>query len=258
MLLCLSGSAMELKMDSVQIGSVTYSNVVITGVNPADIYFHHNGGMANVKLRQLDPELQKKFGFDPRRAAEIERQQMANNERYAREVLAAAEAARAARARARAESEATLAAGTETPFSLADPISSTSLLGKPAPELAATKWFSAEPPARAGKFTLLFFWSSTSVPCGQAIATLNDLSQKFSEKLLVIGLTSETEIKPTEPAIGFFSGSAPESGMAAAFGINSVPSVALIDPKGIVRYTGHPAALTEDALNKLMTQPAAK
>lgn len=253
LLLCLTASAVDLKMESVQIGSVTYTNVVVTDVNPADIYFHHNGGMANIKLRELDPELQKKLGFNPRLAAEIERQRLTNNEKFA---LAFAQTAKA-----RADAEAKAAnPEVEPPFSLADPLSPRSPLGKPAPDLAVKTWLSADQPDRAGKFTLVFFWNSTNLPSQRAIDALNDISRKNTNSVAVIALTTETEkqVTITKPPIEFSSASAPDATLANALGVQTIPSVALIDPRGIVRYLGHPAALTEDALKKLMAGYAAE
>src|SRR5262249_21460 len=44
-------------------------------VTPTDIYFTYDHGMGNVKLKNLDPELQKKFHFDPAKAQEREKEQ---------------------------------------------------------------------------------------------------------------------------------------------------------------------------------------
>lgn len=52
-----------------KVGSEVYSNVTVTAVTPTDIYFSYSGGMGNAKLEHLDPELQKRFHFDPQKAS---------------------------------------------------------------------------------------------------------------------------------------------------------------------------------------------
>ena len=77
-----TGRAEQLKLDSLQAGGRTYSNVTILGFNSTDAYFTHAGGIANVKLRYLDTKLQKRFNYDPAAAAEAENQQAAADARY--------------------------------------------------------------------------------------------------------------------------------------------------------------------------------
>jgi protein disulfide-isomerase len=68
-------------------GSETYSNVTVTSVSATDIYFTHAGGMANVKLKNLSPDLQKHFHFDPKQAQTVELQQAENKVKYHEELL---------------------------------------------------------------------------------------------------------------------------------------------------------------------------
>jgi hypothetical protein len=63
------------RLDSLTIGSEVYSNVSITSVTATDIYFTHNRGIGNAKLKRLSPELQKQFHFDAGTAAEKEAEQ---------------------------------------------------------------------------------------------------------------------------------------------------------------------------------------
>src|SRR5579871_3728780 len=50
-----------------------YTNVTVTTVTPTDIYFTYAQGLASAKLKDLNPELQKHFHFDPAKSARIER-----------------------------------------------------------------------------------------------------------------------------------------------------------------------------------------
>jgi thioredoxin-related protein len=70
------------KLPVLEAGSEVYSNVTVTTVTATDIYFTYAGGMANVKLNQLDPALQKHFGYNPKKASEVEQKQSAANTQY--------------------------------------------------------------------------------------------------------------------------------------------------------------------------------
>ena len=70
------------KLPVLKAGSEVYSNVAVTTVTATDIYFTHARGMANVKLSQLDPALQKHFGYNPTQASEVEQKQAAANAQY--------------------------------------------------------------------------------------------------------------------------------------------------------------------------------
>jgi thiol-disulfide isomerase/thioredoxin len=75
------------KLPVLKAGINTYSNVTVTTVTATDIYFIYAGGMGNVKLKQLSPELQKHFGYDPKRAGEVEQKQAAANAQFHNQVV---------------------------------------------------------------------------------------------------------------------------------------------------------------------------
>lgn len=152
----------------------------------------------------------------------------------------------------KAAAEAEAGEATEV-FKLADPVSENSLLNKPAPPLAVTAWYSEKPGPPADKLVLLFFWNSRSEPCRRVIPDLNHWQQQFPSDLTVIGVTTETEAQVrqmTAPQIQFCHGGDSNSNLVSAAGITSVPAVLLIDRDGIVRYQGHPAAITEAVLER--------
>jgi thiol-disulfide isomerase/thioredoxin len=70
------------KLPVLKAGINTYSNVTVTTVTATDIYFTYAGGMGNAKLKQLSPELQKHFGYDPKQAQEVEQKRAAANAQY--------------------------------------------------------------------------------------------------------------------------------------------------------------------------------
>jgi hypothetical protein len=70
------------RLPVLKVGSQIYSNVMITRVTGTDIYFTYDKGMANVKLRLLDPELQKRFHYDAAKADATAKEQKAVSAQY--------------------------------------------------------------------------------------------------------------------------------------------------------------------------------
>ena len=240
-----SVSAASLKLDSLTVGPTTYSNVTVLGANVTDLYFTHALGIANVKLKNLSPELQKQFNYDAKAAAEAEKQQSESDLRYQK-----SEATSFFSHGQKPETAAKETASSEN--SLVDPISERSLLGRPAPALDADKWL-GEKPALEGKFVLIDFWAPWSIPCRKSIPELNALQKKFKDKLLVVGWTSEAVMDDVDQfKMEFPSAVDSKSKLIALADVTSIPCVLLIDNKGIIRYQGHPGGITEKRLETLM------
>jgi thioredoxin-related protein len=72
----------EEKLPVLKVGSDVYSNVTVTAVTATDIYFTHANGVANAKLKKLEPELQKHFGYNPAAAGKVELKQAQANAQY--------------------------------------------------------------------------------------------------------------------------------------------------------------------------------
>jgi thiol-disulfide isomerase/thioredoxin len=243
--------AAEIKLPTLTVGSTIYSNVTVTSVTATDIYFKHSTGMSNTKLRYLEPALQQKFNYQPEVAADIERKQ----------TPAAAGSApagylppwvRPPPSTVAAVADATTSVAPQgNPF--ADPIADGSFINKPVPDLNVEKWYSDKPGSTAGKCVIILFWTSQSEACRRVIPDLNALQKKFSDNLVVIGVTSESErevSQMTDLPIEFYYGSDGKSVTRTTVGVTSLPCALLVDPKGIIRYQGHPAALKEDAIDR--------
>ena len=68
---------------------------------------------------------------------------------------------------------------------------------------------------------------------------------------------SEAEVADmAEPKIGFAFMLDPEAKFRATVGVTSVPYVMLVDPQGVVRYQGHPAAITEKQVEGILPKAA--
>ncbi len=241
------------KLAVLKAGSEIYTDVTVTSVTATDLYFSHSRGLGNAKLKNLDPEVQSKFHFDPARAAEKEKQQAEARTLYAQAVERAKLAAPARAAAAQEESPG--------PPGLSDEvepheISAKSFLNKPAPAVVAEKWLTP-PPKCTGKFVLVDFWGTWCVPCRRTIPKLNAFSNKFRDRLVVIGLSDETEQavrSMTDPKIDYAIAFDSQHRASSEFGVERIPHAVLIDPKGIVRFEGHPGYLDERKLERLLTR----
>src|SRR6266571_7156845 len=69
---------------ALKVGSEIYSNVTVTSVTATDLYFMHSRGFGNAKLKNLDPDLQKLFHYDPAKAADKEKLQTDAQALYAK------------------------------------------------------------------------------------------------------------------------------------------------------------------------------
>lgn len=227
--------AAEEKFSRLKIGNSIYTNAIVTSKTATDIFILHKGGVASFKLKNLEPDLQKRFGFDAKKAAEQELKQA--------EAVAEYNKARAA-------------------FSIPQPIEqkqiwAKSFLNQPAPDLIVEKWLSAVPETE-GKFVLLYFWMTSSQPCQKAIPLLNSLHRKFGNQLIVIGLADEPEeiVRAfNELPLEFFSAIDFATRTRQAVEVRGLPHSMLIDPAGIVRWEGFPL-LDDHALTEQVIQDA--
>jgi cytochrome c biogenesis protein CcmG, thiol:disulfide interchange protein DsbE len=251
MLICSAAAAEQLKLDTLKAGATVYKDVTVLGANTTDLYFRHANGFANVKLKYLSPALQKRFDYNPKAAEEAEKRQ--NEAEILYQTSLRASAVPAAKS---AVAKATGWLGTET--GLSDPISDKSPLGKTAPELSVEKWLGDKPDLE-GKFVLISFWASWSAPCRQYIPELNALQKKYGEKLVIVGVTAEPEKDLSDfagPRLEYASAIDTKAKLTAAAGVTSIPCVLLADPKGVILYQGHPAALTEKRLQTVLSRPS--
>jgi len=70
------------KLPALNVDGIIYTNVTVTKVTATDIYFTYAGGMGNAKLKNLEPDLQEHFHFNPAKASEVEGKQAQANAQY--------------------------------------------------------------------------------------------------------------------------------------------------------------------------------
>ena len=252
LLLAWTAPAAQVKLDSLAARGRTYTNVTVLTYNTTHVFFTCQGGSASVKLRDLNPALQKRFNYDPAAAEEAEKQQAADEARYQASIASKMEAQAQQAALAARKAAATSA------DSLADPVSNNSLLGKPAPAIKGAKWLGDQPDLE-GKAVLVVFWAPWSIPCRKYLPTLAGLQKKFADKLAVVGVTCDSEAEIADmpnPKPGFATLLDADAKYSVSVGVTSVPYVMLVNAKGIVRYQGHPAPITEKQVEAILPKAA--
>lgn len=56
--------AMEEKFETFRAGGQIFTNVTVLNRTRTDVFLQHDGGLANVKVKQLDPETQEALGYE--------------------------------------------------------------------------------------------------------------------------------------------------------------------------------------------------
>ncbi len=135
-----------------------------------------------------------------------------------------------------------------------------SYLNQKAPDLVVEKWISARPDLK-GKYVLIDFWATWCGPCRKAVPELNKFHEKFRDKLVVIGLSDESEetIRNfNKPALRYFSAIDTQSRTAKKFEVKGIPHCVILDPEGYVRWEGYPFLegheLTEEVIQSILAR----
>jgi thiol-disulfide isomerase/thioredoxin len=215
-----------------------YSNVTVTAVTATDVYFTHSKGMGNAKLKDLDPKMQTYFDYDPAKDAAEEKKQAQEKILYHQELLLKPKPAPVV----------------DDDDFVAPVLYAKSFRGEPAPTFVAAKWLTDAPDAR-GKFVLIEYWATWSDPSRLSIPQLNAFQARFKNRLVVIGVTDESEAsvqKMTDPHIEYSVAIDQQARMMKTLEIRGIPHCILVDPRGVVRYEGLPGYLDEAKLKHFL------
>lgn len=242
------------KLPLLKVGSEVYSNVTVIRVTVTDINFLHSRGVANAKLKDLDSEMQKRFHYDPAKAGDAQKKQLEANVQYRKEVLENQTKTPAATTAA-SEARTSKPGGTDnSPIIKVREIYARSFMNGPAPAFVVEKWLTPKPDMN-GKFVLIDFWATWCGPCRQSIPHLNKLSAKYNDKMVVVGLSDETEgdvRAMRSPKIDYNVAIDTQQRMLREVEVKGIPHAILLDPKGIVRFEGMPNYITEAGLEQIL------
>jgi cytochrome c biogenesis protein CcmG/thiol:disulfide interchange protein DsbE len=235
-------------------GNEVYSNVTVLSVSATDIYFTCNRGLANAKLKDLDPALQKHFNFNPTNATAIEQKQKDANAEYHLQILKQPAPA------VSADGEPVPPPDAQIEPETGKKIWAKPLLNQKAPPLFVEKWLTPEPDGR-GKFILIDFWATGSPPCRAVIPLLNAVQHDFAGKVEVISITRQSEdvVRQTNDVkIEHHLAVDTQARMEKTVGVTAAPHVILIDPHGLIRWEGYPLLdgyeLTEKVVADIINQ----
>lgn len=126
-------------------------------------------------------------------------------------------------------------------------------VGTKAPELKVEEWLSEKPDLK-GKFVALDFWGTNCGPCISGFAHLNELHRKYKDKVAFIAstLNDSPDVYVFEKAsIEFYSGLWKSWD---AYNIQGIPHMIIVDPKGIVRFSGNGHDVTDEVLQDLFVK----
>lgn len=244
------GFARDEKLAVLRIGSEVYTNVTVTSVTATDIYFNHANGFGNAKLKNLDPDLQTHFHYDPVKAGEVEQGRIDAAVRYRAQVVAAKE-----KADAEAKAQQPPADDGE-PDPVSPQVYARSVLGQRPPQIVVDEWLTP-PPNIQGKWVLVNFWSTSCQPCKDTISYLNELYPKFKDRVAFIGLCSDNADdvrRMPQPRMTYSVGVDTQARTQTALEVKALPHTLLIDPSGTVRFEGVLAYLDEKGFKRLLAR----
>jgi thiol-disulfide isomerase/thioredoxin len=125
------------------------------------------------------------------------------------------------------------------------------LIGRPVPSLSlpivsgdgASQGDRIAFEALRGKIVVLDFWASWCGPCRRAIPALNTIHERYGSRVEMFGINVETDMPRRQVAeahrsFGAHFRSLQDEAFAAqgAFGVQSIPTLVIVDAQGVVRW----------------------
>lgn len=142
-----------------------------------------------------------------------------------------------------------------------DPKSAGDMRGKKIPGFTVAKWVGQRPDP-ASRLVAIDFWATWCGPCRAAIPHVNELTAKYGQDILFVGISDEKEndfnagmkkqkLKPAD--FKYPLAIDPAATLKEKFfNIRGIPHMAIFSADGIVRWQGHPMSLQEEDIDKLI------
>ncbi len=140
------------------------------------------------------------------------------------------------------------------------------LEGKPMPALVdLSEWINGEvkPADMKGKVVVLDFYATWCGPCMAAIPHNNEMLKNYKDKgLVIVGICTSKRgqekmaANAKEHGVQYPIARDAKQSSAKAWEVHYYPTYALVDRKGIVRVVGLQPQHVEQAVKKLLTEPA--
>ncbi len=113
-----------------------------------------------------------------------------------------------------------------------------------------------------GKVVLINFWATWCPDCIRELPALKEVWQKYRDDFVVVGISLDRDRQALENFIArkslpwpqYFDGQGWNTGIAAKYGVHSIPESWLIDKAGIVRSTAVQPADLGPQVTKLMAE----
>lgn len=154
-----------------------------------------------------------------------------------------------------------VAAGTQKQTTASSIAIDTMAVGMKAPLLKVEEWLS-EVPDMKGKFVALDFWGPSCKPCIAGFPHINELHRKYKDQVVFIAATTDgdpSEVYTLHAGVPIEFYSMMQKAKAwKDYKIHGIPQMLLMDPDGIVRYSGNGFLLTEAILTDIISKYARK
>ena len=129
-------------------------------------------------------------------------------------------------------------------------------VGMKAPELKVAEWLS-EVPDMKGKFVALDFWGPSCKPCIAGFPHVNDLNRKYKDQVVFIAATTDDnpgDVYSFEAGapVEFYSMMQKSKAWSEDYRIQGIPHMILVDPSGVVRYSGNGFELSDSMLAEII------
>lgn len=141
---------------------------------------------------------------------------------------------------------------TSFPRDTGNPRGANDLRGQKGPKIEIGQWVSNAPRSLADKVVVVEFWATWCGPCIAGIPHLNELQKAMGSRGVIVGISDEdlstVQNFVRQREMNYAIACDPERKMRNVVGNRGIPHCIVMCPEGIVRWQGHPAALSRETL----------